>query len=86
MKKITTILKSVMLLSLLAVLNSCEGGYNANEIPSGSTDRKEADEIYNGTTDAKKESVISDSKDTAQNQQMEPVNSTGGSTVTGTHQ
>lgn len=81
MKKI---LSKATLVSLVIILNAC--GSKTSEIPSGSTDRKEVDEIYNGTTDARKESVVSDPKDSSQNHQMEPVNSTTGSTVTGGHQ
>lgn len=74
------ILKVIPYLGIITavIFTACKDSYDANAIPSGSTDKKEMNEQYNGVSDETGQPVKNNSpRDTAKSDQMHPDNTTG---------
>jgi hypothetical protein len=77
-RRIIKILPFVGYIMFIINMSACQSTYDSNDIPSGSTDARKSEEIYTGNTSARTESAGFQKKDTTlNNQQMEPMNSTG---------
>lgn len=82
-KRILKIIPYIGIITSVIFMNGC-ADYESNNIPSGSTDRKEMNEEYNGVSNTATPVTNNSSGDTTKSTQMHPDNTTGVPTTTNT--